>query len=104
MTARERRQTILRALCIRKHDKRENLANEFGVCKRTIEYDVVCLSLEYPIYTKHGSGGGIFILEGYRLERPRMNEKQIALLNKLFATLTGEDKKIMSEIIFQYCQ
>lgn len=45
MTAAERRQAILEALCMRRHETRENLANEFGVSKRTIEYDVLNLML-----------------------------------------------------------
>ena len=102
MTAAERRQAILEALCVRRHDTRENLAFEFGVSKRTIEYDVLELSLTYPIYTTQGNGGGIHVVDGFYLDKPRLNEKEIALLSKILPTLTGEDQKTMSEILKKY--
>ena len=97
MTASERRQAILELLCQRRHETRENLAFEFGVSKRTIEYDVLQLSLAYPVY-----GGGIHVVDGFRLDRPRMNDKQTALLQKVLLTLSGEDKDTMQEIIKIY--
>lgn len=102
MTATERRQAILEVLCMRRHETRENLAQEFGVSKRTIEYDVLELSIAYPVYTTQGNGGGIHVVEGFRLDRPRMNDKQTALLKKLLLTLSGEDKYTMQEIIRIY--
>ena len=102
MTAAERRQDILEALCVRRHDTRENLAFEFGVSKRTIEYDVLELSLTYPIYTTQGNGGGIHVVDGFYLDKPHLNEKEVALLSKILPTLTGEDKKTMSEILKKY--
>lgn len=102
MTAAERRQAILEVLSLRRHETRENLANEFGVSKRTIEYDVLELSLSYPVFTTQGNGGGIHVVDGFRLDRPRMNDKQTALLQKVLLTLSGEDKETMQNIINIY--
>lgn len=102
MTAFERRWAILLALCKRRNETRENLACEFGVSKRTIETDVMYLSLRFPLYTKQGRGGGIFIVSGFRLDRPSMKEKQICLLNKLAVLLCGEDRKTILELIKIY--
>lgn len=102
MTAAERRQAILEVLCSRRHETRENLAQEFGVSKRTIEYDVLNLMLTYPVYTVQGNGGGIYVTDNFRLDRPRMNEKQTALLQKVLLTLSGEDKETMQNIINIY--
>lgn len=102
MTAAERRQAILEVLCLRRHETRENLANEFGVSKRTIEYDVLNLMLTYPVYTVQGNGGGIYVTDNFRLDRPRMNEKQTALLQKVLLTLSREDKETMQNIINIY--
>lgn len=102
MTAAERRQAILEVLCLRRHETRENLAKEFGVSKRTIEYDVLNLMLTYPVYTVQGNGGGIYVTDNFRLDRPRMNEKQTALLQKVLLTLSGEDKETMQNIINIY--
>ncbi len=88
MTARERRKAIIKILCQRRHETRENLAFEFGVYKSTIEHDVLRLSLEYPIYTARGNGGGIHIAKGFRLDRKYLSEKQEALLERVLIKLS----------------
>ena len=65
----ERRRAIMEVLCARRHETRGNLAFEFGVSKRTIEYDVQSLSLEYPIYTTQGRGGGVHVVAGFELKQ-----------------------------------
>lgn len=102
MTAAERRQAILEVLSVRRHETRENLAFEFGVSKRTIEYDVMQLSLSYPVYTTQGKGGGIHIMDGYYLSRAVLSEKQTSLLKRLLLTLKGEDRETMADIIRKY--
>ena len=54
MTATERRQAILEALCERRRETVENLAYEFSVSTRTIKRDILELSLSYPVYTVSG--------------------------------------------------
>lgn len=98
MSANERRKAILEVMCERRYDTRENLAFEFGVSKRTIENDVLMLSLEYPIYTTRGNGGGIRVAEGYRLDRKYLTDKQSELLERLSAGLSGEDLEVMNTI------
>lgn len=99
MPAEERRRAILEALCRRRHETRENLAFEFGVSKRTIEYDIMRLSADYPVYTTQGKGGGIHIMEGYRLDRKYLSDKQIALLKSLKDRVTGEEAETIRSII-----
>lgn len=99
MSSMERRMEILETLCRRRNDTVENLANEFGVSKRTIKYDIEYLSLSYPVYTVQGNGGGIYISDGYRLGRKYLNETQSDLLEKLSARLTGEDLETMKNIL-----
>ena len=99
MSVNERRKALLEALCARRHDTRENLAFEFGVSKRTIEYDVLSLSLEYPVYTTQGNGGGIHVVDGFRLDMKYLTDKQLALLEKLVGGLSGEDAEVMKSII-----
>lgn len=95
----ERRMEIFRVLCERRHDTIENLAKEFGVCIRTIKYDVESLSITYPIYTVKGPGGGVYIMDGYRSNRSHLTDKQVALLERLKKTLVGEELRIMESII-----
>lgn len=95
----ERRQEILLALCRRKKDTRMNLAFEFGVTKRTIEIDIMNLSLRYPIYTKQGGGGGIFIDEDFVPDMKFFTDKQAALAERLSEQLEGEDRAVMESIL-----
>lgn len=101
MNAGERRRAILEVMCLRRHETRANLAFEFGVSKRTIENDVLLLSLEYPIYTSQGYGGGIHMMEGFRLERS-MTNKELALLQKLSFGLEGEEKRMMQSLLNRF--
>ena len=102
MTANERRRAIIEALCMRRRDTRENLAFEFGVSKRTIERDILTLSLKYPIYTISGNGGGIYVEEGYELDRQYLTDKQSELLETLLPQLSGEQAEIMKSIIKKF--
>lgn len=99
MTANERRMALLEVLCLRRHDTRENLAFEFGVSKRTIEYDVEILSASYPIYSVQGKGGGIYVMEGFQLNKKYLTDKQSKYLEELAATSTGESRQIALSIL-----
>ena len=50
----ERRQKILEALCLRRHDTYGNLAHEFNVSTGTIRRDIVVLTCSYP--PRNGEG------------------------------------------------
>lgn len=99
MTANERRNKILERLCVRRHDTRENLAVEFGVSKRTIERDVLALSLEYPLNTVRGNGGGIYVEDWYRTDGKYLSDEQTALLEKLARELCGRELAVMQDIL-----
>lgn len=100
MGASERRRAILEVLCQRRQDTRENLAQEFGVSLRTISNDIDELSRTYPIITTRGKyGGGIKVLDGYRLDRKYLNPAQQHLLKRLAKTLSGQDRDIMESIL-----
>lgn len=57
MTAADRRLEIISILVVSGHTTSRELAQEFGVTRRTILHDVSVLSYGYPIYTKLGEGG-----------------------------------------------
>ena len=90
---------ILEVLCRRRSDTVENLANEFGVSKRTIKYDIEYLSLSYPVYTVQGHGGGVYIADGYRLGKKYFSQKQSEFLERIAEGLTGEDLEMMKGIL-----
>lgn len=99
MTANERRRMILERLCVRRHDTRANLAFEFNVSTRTIERDILILSLDYPVYTRRGNGGGIFVEKWFVLDRIYLRKKQADLLERLFEQLSGDDANIIQAIL-----
>ena len=99
MTANERRREILERFCVRRHDTRANLAFEFDVSMRTIERDILVLSLDYPIYTRRGHGGGIFVEKWYRLDRKYLTEEQTDLFKRLLKSLSGHDAELMKVVL-----
>ena len=98
----ERRNEILRLLCLRRYDTISNLAFEFGVSERTIRRDIEMLSLTEPIYTQTGRyGGGVYVVEGYNRGKIYMSEKEIDLLHKLCYIAQNQDKCILSSDEFK---
>lgn len=54
------------------------LAEQFEVSRRTINRDIDALCRAgIPIYTKQGSGGGISIMEGYRIDRTLLTGREL---------------------------
>ncbi len=95
----ERRRRIIEYLCNRRHETLDNLAFEFGVSKRTIRYDIEILSRLYPIYTVTGTYGGIYILDGYRLDNRHLTDKECGVLERLAEEANKEDKIVIYQII-----
>ncbi len=98
----ERRQQILEVLCERRHESVENLAYEFGVHERTIRRDIENLSLSYPIYTTQGVGGGVYIMDGFKLGRKYLNTEEALLLEKILPQLKVNDRAIMMAILEKF--
>lgn len=107
----ERRIEIMRVLCRRRHETISNLAEEFGVSKRTILRDIEVLSLTEPIYTQCGRyGGGVYVTDNYSMSKMYMTNDELALLNKLLAfadnkavcNLSSNESNLLKSIISQY--
>ena len=106
----ERRQKMMIILCRRRHETICNLATELGVSTRTIQRDIEALSETEPIYTQCGKyNGGVYVVEGYSLNRMYMGEDEIALLEKLYiaaerqtSLLTTREKELLKSLILQY--
>lgn len=103
MTTSERRRAIIQALYARKHETRENLAFEFRVSTRTITRDILALSFVYPIYSTSGPGGGVSIESTLYPEKDKLlSDREQALLQKLSARSTGEDKQTLLSILHKF--
>ena len=102
MTATYRRMEIVSILVVSGHVTARELAQEFGVSRRTILNDVVVLSYGYPIYTKPGAGGGIFIMEGYKPYNNTLTPYEQEKLKKMYDAAEGEDKEILKRVLKKY--
>ena len=105
----ERRYEIMKILCRHRHSTIRNLASEFGVSVRTILRDIDTLSRTEPIDTQLGKHGGVYVMEGYYLERMYMTDTELDVLRKLYISaddngslLTNDEKDILKHIISQY--
>ena len=106
----ERRHLIMKYLCRRRYETIRNLASEFGVSMRTIQRDIEVMSATEPIYTQFGKyGGGVYVVDGYYMDRTYMTDDELAVLQKLYlsmneekALLTAEEKNLLKLIISQY--
>ena len=95
----ERRQRIIEILNMRRSEKIENLAFEFDVTRRTIENDIQVLSCSYPIDTKTGPTGCVYVQDGFDLYERYLTAKQFEVLERLKGTATGEDAKVLETIM-----
>lgn len=101
MSPNERRQALLKALCLRRHDTYDNLAFEFNVSRRTVCRDVAILMCAYPIETVRGIGGGVKVADGFYLHRKAktLTSKQTELLTRLRDRLEGDDLETLNSIL-----
>lgn len=106
----ERRHEMLLLLCRKRHETVSELASLFGVSRRTVMRDIEALSFSVPLYTKKGRfGGGVYLVEGYSMDRMYMKPDELALLRRLlFAaqnpkeTLSEKEVRQLSELIAGY--
>ena len=97
-----RRIEIINILIIRRHTTASELAQEFGVSVRTIQYDIQALSPVYPIYTKQGENGGIFIRDDYKPYVNSLSPIELQVLQELLEMTDGIHRKILIQIIRKY--
>ena len=95
----ERRRQLIAVLYKHQNDTVGNLAFEFNVSSHTISNDIRVLELEYPIYTKVGAGGGVFILDSSRLQQRWLTVRQRELLMSVCDTLDDKKALLMKSII-----
>ena len=95
----ERRRQLIAVLYERQNDTICNLAFEFNVSSHTIRNDIRVLESEYPIYTRMGTGGGVFILDSSRLQQRWLTVRQRELLMDVCGVLDDEQALLMRSII-----
>ena len=95
----ERRQRIVEILNMRRSEQLGNLANELNVSKMTIRRDIDVLSCSYPLNTKQGNGGCIYVEEGFDMYDRYLTAKQFDVLEELKGTATEEQVKVLETIL-----
>ena len=95
----ERRRQLISVLYERRNDTVGKLAFDFNVRAHTIRHDIRALEFEYPIYTKVGAGGGVFILDSSRLQQRWLTVRQQELLMDVCSDLDTEKALLIKSII-----
>ena len=80
----------------------QELADEYGITRRTAMRDIEILTVSVPLETIPGNGGGVKVLDGWHSNRLYMNEDQKLLLIELRETLTGRRREIMESILTDF--
>ena len=99
MTATERYAEVLMKILRCGHVRISDLQEEFQVSRSTIKRDIQEIARHFPIRSVEGRYGGIFLDGDYKIGMKYLTEPQAALLEKISATLTGEDLLLMREIL-----
>ena len=102
MRTTERRNAIIELLCERRYEKIENLAFEFSVNESTMRRDIQELSLSYPLYTKTGINGGVYVEEGYYFRKQYLKAEEKAFLEMLGTRLKSEEKEKLMAILKRF--
>lgn len=102
MTTADRRMEIISILVVSGHMTAGELAQELGVTRRTILNDVAALTYGYPVYTKPGVGGGIFIMDSYKPYNNTLTSFEQEQLKKMYDAAEGEDKKVLERVLRKY--
>ena len=102
MDTAHRRMEIISILSAKGHITMRELAWELDVSRRTIMNDIIALSFDYPVYTKPGEGGGVFITENYRPYVNTLTQTELETLCRLYGKSEGKEKEILFRIIHKY--
>lgn len=102
MNVSERRAEIISILIVKRRVTAVELAVEFGVTVRTIENDIQALSLGYPIYTKPGVTGGVFMSEHYNPYVNTLTLKELQTLKEVYHAAADRHKEILFQILHKY--
>jgi SNF2 family DNA or RNA helicase len=80
------------------------LAANFDVNIRTIRRDIESLSVDYPLCTLQGNGGGVMLIEHKHLHRRILSQGQITALQTAIRTSDSETAEALQSILRAYAQ
>lgn len=89
MNTADRRAEIISILMVRRRITAKELAEEFNVTIRTIQNDIQALSLGFPIYTRQGGDGGIFVGDNYKPYMNTLTPLELKVLHEMYELADG---------------
>jgi predicted DNA-binding transcriptional regulator YafY len=90
----------MRILVARRFETMSNLANELGVTDRTIRSDILILTVDHPLETVRGNGGGVKVSEWYRPYKNILSREQEAVLTEILSeTDNPHHQKVLTELL-----
>lgn len=102
MNATERRNEIISILIVRHHATTKELASEFDVTVGTIKSDIQALSFAYPIYTKPGVAGGVFMGGHYNPHINSLTQRELETLKEIYEEAEDRHKEVLAQILHKY--
>lgn len=94
-----RRAEIISILMVRRRITAKELAEEFNVTVRTIQNDIQALSLGFPIYTRQGGDGGIFVGDNYKPYMNTLTPLELKVLHEMYGLADGIHKKVLFQLM-----
>ena len=102
MNTADRRAEIINILLVRRRITAKELADEFNVTVRTIQNDIQALSLGFPIYTRQGGDGGIFVGDNYKPYMNTLTPLELKVLHEMYGLADGIHKKVLFQVLRKY--
>ena len=102
MSLKIRRNEIISILIVRHHATTKELANEFDVTVGTIKSDIQALSFAYPIYTKPGVAGGVFMGGHYNPHINSLTQRELETLKEIYEEAEDRHKEVLAQILHKY--
>ena len=102
MTANERRAELMRILIARRAESAPQLARELGVHVNTIQRDILALTAEYPLETRQGNGGCVYLPDWYHPHRNILSNEQKQTLSQLMESANEQQAKVLRELLLEY--
>ena len=69
---------------------------------RTIQNDILALTVDYPLETKQGNGGCVKVADWYHPHRNLLNEEQQRTLSQLMESATEQQAEVLREMLVEY--
>ena len=102
MTMNARRAEIMRILVARRAATMPVLARTFGVTTRTIQNDILALTVDYPLETKQGNGGCVKVADWYHPHRNILSNEQQDVLSDLLGVCDAHQANVLRQMLNEY--